>query len=229
MDPSGPTVYSGKELPALYGGGEYSISTWVYITNWATNKLNNKIFLTLSGGGTGSGGFKTLVMYLGQNVNKLGVRISHDNVSSVGASNKLDSTQMQKIKDGITPYTDAAGDFKKCDIETIDLQRWVCITVTMSGRTTDIYIDGKLSRSCVMDSMFMVDSSIPTLEVGGPQGFSGYIGITRAANFAYSPDQVYRNYQKGPFSSSWATWLSALTSPGSIAILITKNGKPLFQ
>ena len=223
-----PTVFKGAELPPLYGGGEYSISTWVYINNWGTNKLKNKVFLTLSGGGPADSGYKTLVMYLGQNVNKLGVRVSHYNQASVGSSNSLNSSQMAKISNAVTPYTDASGDFKKCDVESIDLQRWVNITTVLSGRTVDIYIDGKLSRSCVMDGMFMVDADTPTLELGGAAGFGGFIGMTRAANFAYSPDQVYKHYQNGPFKSSWGSWASALSSPGALSVTITKGGKPLF-
>ena len=223
-----PSIFKGEQLPALYGGGEYSVSTWIYITNWNENKLKNKVFLTLSGGG-GAGGFKTLVLYLGQNVNKLGVRVSYDSNTSVGSPNILNSAQMDKITNGVTPYTDMAGDFKKCDIESIDIQRWVNITVVLSGRTSDVYIDGKLSRSCVLDSMFKVDANTPTLELGGKDGFGGLIGMTRAANFAYSPDQVYKHYQSGPFHSAWLTWWQMLTNPGQIGILITKNGIPLFR
>jgi Concanavalin A-like lectin/glucanases superfamily len=229
MSTSGPTIIKGVDLPPLYGGGEYSVSVWIYITNWGINKLKNKVFLTLSGGSSGESGYNTLVLYLGQNLNKLGVRVSYESSSTVGASNLLNSVQMDKITNAVTPYTDAAGDFKKCDIESIDLQRWVNITTVLSGRTTDIYIDGKLSRSCVMDGMFKVDADTPTLKLGGQNGFGGYIGMTRAANFAYSPDQVYKHYQSGPLASTWGSWLSALTSPGNIAITVTKNGKPLFQ
>ena len=228
MSESGPKVFKGLQLPALYGGGEYSVSTWVYITNWGINKLKNKVFLTLSGGG-GTGGYKTLVLYLGQNVNKLGVRVSYDTNASVGSPNILNSAQMGKISSGVTPYTDIAGDFKKCDIESIDLQRWVNITVVLSGRTSDVYIDGKLSRSCVMDGMFKVDANNPTLELGGADGFGGYIGMTRAANFAYSPDQVYKHYLNGPFQSSWLAWWQLIMNPGAIGILVTKNGKPIFR
>jgi len=74
-----------------------------------------------------------------------------------------------------------------------------------------------------------VDANTPTLELGGADGFGGYIGKTRAANFAYSPDQVYKHYQSGPFESAWLAWLSIFTNPGQIGVLITKNGIPLFR
>jgi len=230
LSTEGPTVFSNGDVPPLYGGGEFSVSTWIYVTNWTagSSRGNNKIFLTLSGGGPSSGGFQTLVMYLGQRVNKLGIRVSYDSAASVGSSNILNTSQVGLIKSGTSPYTDTAGDFKKCDIESVDLQRWVCITAVLTGRTLDVYMDGKLSRSCVLDGMFKVDGTNATLQLGGPNGFGGYIGMTRAANFAYSPDQVYKHYQNGPFSASFGKFFSALTSPGAIGLDITKNGKSIF-
>ena len=199
MSPT-PTVFGPSAMPQVYGGGEFSISTWIYINNWAINKGKNKVFLTLSGG---SNSFSTLVMYLGQHVNKLGIRVSYDTSDTAGSGNILDEDQMDMITDGETPYTDVASDFKKCDIDSVDLQKWVNITVVLSGRVMDVYIDGKLSRSCVLNGLYMVDGDNSTLVLGGPTGFGGHIGQTRGANYAYSPDQVYQNYMNGPYDSSF--------------------------
>ena len=199
------TVYSGAQVPQIYGGGEYSISTWIYVTNWGINKGKNKPFLILSGGAAESTGIMTVVMYLGQFTNKLGVRVSCES-----PDNKMGDLTFARdynsIVEGKSPYTDASPDFKKCDVEQVDLQKWVNITAVLAGRTIDIYIDGKLSRSCLLDGLFKVDGETPTLKLGGPNGFGGLIGATRAANFAYSPDRVYTNYQEGPFSTfSWSS------------------------
>jgi hypothetical protein len=50
--------------------------------------------------------------------------------------------------------------------------------------------------------MFKVDGDKPTVILGGLNGFGGLIGTTKVANFAYSPDQVYKNYQNGPLDTS---------------------------
>jgi hypothetical protein len=194
------TVYSGVDkVPYIYGGGEYSISTWVYVTNWNINKGKNKPFLVLSNGASGTSSLMTVVMYLGQYTNKLGVRVSCE--SSTASLGDLTTASYSAIVAGQSPYTDSSSDFKKCDIESIDLQKWINITAVLTGRTIDIYIDGKLSRSCLLDGIFKVDSGEkPTIKLGGPDGFGGLIGMTRAANFAYSPDRVYAYYQEGPFS-----------------------------
>jgi len=218
------TIYTGADVPQIYGGGEYSISTWIYVTNWSINKGKNKPFLILSGGGPEATGYMTLVMYLGQFTNKLGVRVS----TEAAISNAGDLTYERDYKSivaGKSPYTDTSPDFKKCDIEQVDLQKWVNITAILTGSTIDIYIDGKLSRSCLLDGLFKVDGETPTLKLGGPDGFGGLIGKTRAANFAYSPDRVYSYYQEGPFS----TFSLSSLNPGDLSLDIKSGGRSIFS
>lgn len=226
------TSYSpaNSSIPMMFEGGEYSFSTWIYITNWTVNAGYNKPFLTLGGGGgaVAASSFFTTVLYLGQNSPKIGIR------TSTRDSDKLNTTEMTKIRPtptsgntsgfGVTPYTDVSSDFRLCDIEAVDLQRWVNITVVLSGRTQDIYIDGKMTRSCVLPAMFKVDGDKPTIILGGPYGFGGLIGTTRAANFAYSPDQVYKNYMNGPLDTSLWTKIMSYLDISQYSFSISKNG-----
>lgn len=204
-------------MPGLYDGGEYSVSTWIYVNNWATNKGFNKPFLQLSGGG-GTGGFQTLVLYLGQNMSKLGVRVSTDTL-------KLTTSELGNMRPvsgssfgGGTNYGDNSSGFLKCDIENVELQRWVNVTVILNGRTVDVYIDGRMSRSCVLDGAYVVSGNSTSLALGGPFGFGGLIGKTQVADFAYSPDRVYQIYQSGPFDTSVSTRLSSMFNPAGFSV-----------
>jgi len=218
------TVFSGRQVPQIYPGGEYSISTWIYVTNWGLNKGQNKPFLILSGGAPESSGYMTLVMYLGQYTNKLGVRVSYETADSTSGSLTY-AKDLRAIVSGASPYSDSSSDFKKCDIEAVDLQKWVNIAAVLTGRSIDIYIDGKLSRTCLLDGLFKADGDTPTLKLGGPNGFGGLIGMTRAANFAYSPDRIYSYYQEGPFSKFS---LSSL-DPSQYSMDIKRKGTVLFS
>ena len=217
-------VFSGAQVPQIYGGGEYSISTWIYVTNWGINKGKNKPFLVLSGGSPEATGIMTMVMYLGQFTNKLGVRVSVESANN-DKGNLTYAKDYTAIVKGETPYTDTSEDFRKCDIEQVDLQKWVNITTVLVGRTIDIYIDGKLSRSCLLDGLFKVDGDTPTLKLGGPDGFGGIIGMTRAANFAYSPDRVYSYYQDGPF----AGFSFSSLDPGQYSFDVKRQGSVVFS
>ncbi len=222
-----PTVFvpENSDIPSLFSGGEYSVSTWIYITSWEVNKGYNKPFLSLSGGG---GDFKTMILYLGQNTPKLGIRTSTSVGGATSSGVSLTTAEQIKIRPtngngfGSSPYTDTGGDFKLCDVESVDMQRWVNITVVLSGRTQDVYIDGKMSRSCVLPSVFTVDGDSPQIIVGGPYGFGGLIGTTRAANFAYSPDQVYKNYQNGPMDTSLWSRIKGFLDPSQFATSVKK-------
>jgi hypothetical protein len=227
---------SNSDIPMLFSGGEYSISTWVYITDWGVNKNKNKHLLSLSGGGNT---YFTTVIYLGQNIPKVGIRTSVSDGSAGSAGLNLTPTTLDLIIKPTTgsgssslpssPYTDSDADLIKCDIESIDIQRWVNITVVMSGRTQDVYINGKMSRSCVLDSIFKVDGDKPTILLGGPGGFGGLIGTTRAANFAYSPDQVYKNYQNGPLDTSLWTKIKSYFDIGQYSFTLQKNGSNIVS
>jgi hypothetical protein len=220
-------IFEKKYIPTIYGGGEYSISTWIYVNNWAANSGKNKVFLTLLSGSLGAGMIATVVMYLGQRQNKLGIRISHEGSEATAT---ITGEQLRAITDGVPPYTDVATDFKKCDIEQVDLQKWVNINLVMSGRTADVYIDGKLSRSCVLPGMFKVaDPNSTMLMLGTPSGFGGYIGTTQAANFAYSPDQVYRIYQNGPVDNSFWAQLKRWFDPRQYSFSLKRDGKEIVS
>jgi len=227
MNATGPKTYGSANVPGIYPGGEFSVTTWVYVTNWSINSGKNKTILTLSGGGPTASGFNTLVLYLGQNTNKLGVRVSYDNPSATGSkSTTLDYvTEMPKLIAGTSPYSDTSSEpmFKNGDIDNVPLQKWVNITTVLSGRTLDVYIDGKLSRSSVLPGMYKVDSDIPTVNIGDKTGFGGIIGQTRVANFAYSPDQVYKNYLSGPFDNSLLSTIWGYINPGAYDVTIKKT------
>ena len=85
-----------------------------------------------------------------------------------------------------------------CDLTEVDLQRWTMISVVLNGRTIDVYIDGKLSRSCVASSYYKVDPTGVKPIMTDYGGFDGYTGTTSLANYAMNPDEIYRAYLAGP-------------------------------
>jgi hypothetical protein len=248
--PTGGTLKT-EQVPYIYSGGEYTISTWIYVTKWDNN--GNKPFLTLSGG---ANQYNTVVLFLGKNTNKLGVRVSYSASSSNNACAGLLTVPGSSCITGNTPseYTNMLNYSSNsslpvggpgnqgyqddvmpmADIEEVDLQRWVNITVVMMGKTVDVYVDGKLSRSTVLPGFFKSDgdtitssstSTGPQIRLGEDKSFSGYLGMTRAANMAYTPDRVYANYQKGPFDG----WSLSSLDPSQYSLTVKRNEAVLFS
>jgi uncharacterized membrane protein YuzA (DUF378 family) len=99
-----------------------------------------------------------------------------------------------------------------CDLPEIDMQRWTMVTVVLSGRTIDVYLDGKLSRSCMGTSYYKVDPTGVNPVIAARGGFDGYIGMTSVGNYAMNPDEIYRAYLSGPEGSSTVDFVGWFTS-----------------
>jgi len=102
--------------------------------------------------------------------------------------------------------------------------------VVLSGRRLDVYMDGKLTRSAVLDSMFDVDGNGTSyiMKVGGPKGFGGLIGQINAANFAYTPDRVWSLYNNGPIDTSIWTQFLKYFDPGQYSFSLKRNGEDII-
>jgi hypothetical protein len=86
-----------------------------------------------------------------------------------------------------------------CDIQDIDLQRWINITVSVNGRIVDVYYDGKLNRSCVLPDIPMApDSGVQTIIAGNKGGFGGKLSGIQFFGYPLTPDRIYAIYQAGP-------------------------------
>jgi len=69
-----------------------------------------------------------------------------------------------------------------CGISNVPIQRWCNFLISVYGRTLDIYLDGKLVRTCVLPGVAKIDSSAPVY-VTPMGGFSGW-----TSRFQYWPE-----------------------------------------
>ena len=89
-----------------------------------------------------------------------------------------------------------------CDVKALALQKWVNISTVMSGKTLDIYLDGKLVKTCVFKNYFKVDSTGAVASYLQYGGFDGYFSRLQVFNSVLTPDDIYKNYLAGPTGSS---------------------------
>jgi len=184
-----PAAIRSDNLPPLYQGGEFTISTWIYINNWSVNQNKNKSIVRIGGNK-----YDTIRIYLGSRTPQLMVRINNGDKGDL----KTDDNTFTEMR------TDAhlLESTRLCDIPNIDMQRWVHICVVVNGMTCDVYIDGKLIRSCVLPSYYKVDTNYAAYMLddgtGNAGGFGGSITTTTMYGYALSPDVIYTNYLAGP-------------------------------
>lgn len=84
-----------------------------------------------------------------------------------------------------------------CDIRNIPLQKWVHIVYVLNNRTVDIYIDGKLERSCVLRGVPVLNKKPVSVADGG--GYYGNISKFQYFTRALNPSDVAEIYSEGPY------------------------------
>lgn len=92
-----------------------------------------------------------------------------------------------------------------CNVANFPLQKWTQICVSINGRICDVYIDGKLVKTCPLPGVSKVDSAAP-LVITGNGGFSGWTANLQYWNKPLSPDEVWTVYKKG-YGGSWFSQL----------------------
>jgi hypothetical protein len=239
--PYKPILVTGDKFPVLLEGGEYSVNMWVYINDWSVRHGSNKHILTLGGvtGTADASNFATLLVYLGGNKNTLSVRVdtkdrSGGNGGSSGTSaNSLSgslntpvSLTEAEISTKMTGTPSSLDGADVCDLDNIDLQKWVLLSIVLNNKTCDVYMDGKLARSCILPSFFRVNkltagSNARFCDYGG---FGGFISNVNFYNYALNPEQVWRYYMSGPIPEySLMDYLKGLFTPDAISYDYPKN------
>jgi len=97
-----------------------------------------------------------------------------------------------------------------CDIKNIKLQKWVNITMSVYGNTVDLYLDGKLVRTCILNEMPVGLATTDTLFVGGAYtksttacagtsdgDLSGYISNVVYKSDYFTPEEAWDIYSAG--------------------------------
>ena len=122
-----------------------------------------------------------------------------ENFASAGceSTNTLDVETMKKLFD--TPVAVPCSDstLPGCDAPQYDLQRWTHVAVVLSGKITDVYMNGKLARSCIGKSYFKVDTN-SQVNVLNYKTFNGKLADLHTYTVALNPAQIYDMYTKGP-------------------------------
>jgi len=135
--------------------------------------------------------------------------ITDTNIVNKMKDNSLSFNIMKKFFEPFTSIDENSivNSSATCDFKDIEMQTWVNISVILSGKTLDIYSQGKLVKTCVYNHYFKVDPVGVTLRslqshTGEFKGFGGQIGRIQVFNTELTPDEIYKNYLAGPNGSS---------------------------
>lgn len=90
----------------------------------------------------------------------------------------------------------------KCRIQNIPIQKWTHLLMSVYGKSLDVYIDGKLVRTCVLPGVAKIDKSTDVY-ITPAGGFSGSTAKFQYWDNATNPQQAWNVYAAG-----WSSGLS---------------------
>ena len=166
-------VILAKTLPNTNNSNNYTYSTWFFINDWNYRFGEPKIILGRLDKDNNPGPSITL----GAMENNLNVAVACYPVSNSSA-----------------PIV------HQCNVSNIPLQKWVNLIISLYGRTLDVYLDGKLVRTCVLPGVAKVspDTNILVTPAGG---FNGWTTNFQYWSVSSNPQEAYNIY-KGGFGGS---------------------------
>jgi hypothetical protein len=204
------------KVPSIYTGGDFTFSFWVYIDDFNYKAASSKFLFAISPDPLTSTSTSPLVGMLTPMTNGLMVRANTIAASAatpaqnpvgptaiapssgagpdVTIESQLQAVLNQQSSTAMFESTVSA----PCDIKDVPVQRWVCITIVSSGRVLDVYMDGRLTRSCVLDNVVNVPRGTLRLRLAEAGGFGGRYASVQMWNQQLTPDVIYGIYQMGP-------------------------------
>ena len=145
---------SSLPVSQVTGSSNFTYSIWFYIDDWNYRYGEPKVIFGRMTTGTGQNEPCPSVM-LGP--------IQNNIIVSLAVYPGLDEAP----EDG-TNYI-----VHTCGIANVPIQRWCNFFMSVYGRTLDLYLDGKLVRTCVLPGVAKIDSSAP-IYITPMGGFSGW-------------------------------------------------------
>ncbi len=170
------------ELPTPTVGLTQSFSTWIYVKDWNYRFGQYKNILWRGNPSTKSG-----------EETKVGLGNIHS-----------PSLWLYPLSNSLKVVTStSAPEVESCDIQNIPLMTWVHIVYVLNNRTVDVYVNGKLERSCALRGIPTITTDPVYVTSGAPEaGFYGKMGKTQYFTKALLPNDVATLYQQGPLGST---------------------------
>ena len=175
--PASSLATMGSDVPAA----NFAYSIWFYVNDWNTQYGKPKVLFGRMGGASSSsntewgtsGTEPCPLVQFGRNANDIEIYMT--TYSTTAAAHVT------------TPF--------KCS--NIPIQRWVNLTMSVYGRTLDVYLNGKLVKTFVMPgTAFVKNDAAVSLTPNG--GFEGWTSKFAFFPMPMNPQDAWDIYAKGP-------------------------------
>ena len=112
----------------------------------------------------------------------------------------------------IFPQSGASATGKDCDISDFPLQKWVNLIISFNGTAMDVYVDGKLVKSCVVDGGSKLGETT-SIVLGDetkkpPTHDVGFITNVKLKSSPIAPQEAWDIYSQGFGGRPWSDILN---------------------
>jgi hypothetical protein len=163
-------VIKSADIPSSNSTSDCTYSMWFYIKDWNYRRTEEKKIIVRK-----DKGLEPFIQV------------------ALGA---YDNTLDVKVK-CYPPGNQVAGVIEGCKINNIPIQAWVNISISLNGRVLDIYMDGKLVRTCVLPNVPKVVAGDSDLLITPDGGFSGFTTNIQYYDGPKNPTEIYKIYRRG--------------------------------
>ena len=169
-DATTTTSVSGSNAPlSSEGDGAYGMQWWMFVKDWNYGYGKDKSVVVRPDPTNSKVMNPSISLHPTDNSLRVSVSVFPSTEGGAAAS--------QPAPAG---HSGASDDVFVCEVPNIPLQTWFSVSVTVFGRNLDIYIDGKLVKSCFLTGVPKPATGDLQVTPGG--GFSGNI-----CNFTHYP------------------------------------------
>lgn len=134
--------------------------------------------------------------------------------SDAGASNAIFTVLFKNDTNTIQIFpTGASNPDTNCEIADFPLQKWVNLIISFNGSAMDVYVDGKLMKSCIVStgSTLATTQSInlgDTPSQSNPTDDVGFITNVKLKAAPIAPQEAWDIYSQGFGGSPWSDLLN---------------------
>jgi hypothetical protein len=106
-----------------------------------------------------------------------------------------------------------------CRVANVPVQKWVNLTISVYGRSLDVYIDGKLVKTCLLPGVANINKNadVYVTPIGG---FDGWTSRFQYYPNSLNPQEAYNIYTKGYGGSMFSNFLQGY----QVQISLVENG-----
>lgn len=195
----------------------FTTSIWFYVNDWQFNfgQQKNIMYFAKTQGAKNynfsnkfesidesnfspqaSTNYRNLSVFLGEYENNLHIEIETFNNHTNNTHKKTNENEEETHHS--SSHVLQTTSITEYIVPNVELQKWVCLTISVDTRTMDVYLDGKLVNSYILPGTYK-PSPENNVFLGnvGQGGFGGFVTRFRYLKTDISPEHSYAIYKDG--------------------------------